>query len=160
MPAFDFVALAPPNDAPSDPTTTSNASAAGSAYATPATDVRRDAGHVALVRLAEDLRRRRKGADADDAAECTVVTVTALTLDGRRTGKSFLARTLYVSSRGLAVLLDRPAPSTSFLVEWEGAPPMIFDLALSRRTCGRFEAGLVLRETPEPTPATTLASDA
>lgn len=101
---------------------------------------------AALLRLAEDVRRRRKGAGASDAQECTIVAVTALTLDGRRTGKSFLARVLYVSPTGLAVLLDRPAPATAFVVEWEDAAPMTFDLALSRRIRGRYEAALVLRE--------------
>jgi hypothetical protein len=101
---------------------------------------------AALLRLAEEVRRRRKGAGASDAHECTVVAVTALTLDGRRTGKSFLARVLYVSTTGLAVLLDRPAPATAFVVEWDDVPPMTFDLALSRRMRGRFEAALVLRE--------------
>jgi hypothetical protein len=104
------------------------------------------ASRSALLRLAEDVRRRRKGASATDALECTVVAVTALTLDGRRTGKSFLARVLYVSPTGLAVLLDRPAPATAFVVEWEDAAPMVFDLTLSRRSRGRFEAALVLRE--------------
>ncbi|HEV7279663.1 MAG TPA: hypothetical protein VGN57_05570 [Pirellulaceae bacterium] len=107
-----------------------------------------------LLRLAEEVRRRRKGAAATDAQECTIVAVTALTLDGRRTGKSFLARVLYVSPTGLAVLLDRPAPATAFVVEWDDAAPMIFDLTLSRRMRGRYEAALVLREeSPAPLPA-------
>lgn len=120
------------------------------------------AGHpsrAALLRLAEEVRRRRKGAGASDAQECTVVAVTALTLDGRRTGKSFLARVLYVSATGIAVLLDRPAPATAFVVEWEDVPPMTFDLALSRRTRGRFEAALVLRE-ESPSPRASSEKDA
>ena len=111
-------------------------------------DASGQASRPALLRLAEEVRRRRKGAGATDAQECTIVAMTALTLDGRRTGKSFLARVLYVSPTGLAVLLDRPAPATAFAVEWEDAAPMIFDLTLSRRTRGRFEAALVLREAP------------
>lgn len=115
---------------------------------------------AALLRLAEEVRSRRKGAGAGDAQECTVVAVTALTLDGRRTGKTFLARVLYVSSTGLALLLDRPAPATAFLVEWDDAAPMTFDLTLSRRMRGRFEAALVLREESVATCAATSETDA
>lgn len=110
------------------------------------------ASRSALLRLAEEVRRRRKGAGAIDAHECTIVALTALSLDGRRRGKSFLARVLYVSPTGLAVLLDRPAPATAFVVEWDDAAPMIFDLTLSRRMRGRYEAALVLREAPPASP--------
>jgi hypothetical protein len=129
-----------------DDTVRDLAGAAAAAAETTIADPAARSPRAALLRLAEEVRRRRKGAEASDAQECTVVAVTALTLDGRRTGKSFLARVLYVSSTGLALLLDRPAPATAFAVEWDDEPPMTFDLALNRRMRGRFEAALVLRE--------------